>query len=251
MKRILFLLFATATLLTGCMPQTFYRNLQVRRPSPSGLDLARKTMSVVYLSDPDTTVENVAQRQALRLAAQLESDYYERRESVGVFRLDKDPAGDYHQFDTLVRLIVGTGDDVVFLVDTPEGDGGNYSIYTLDSMSGSDKIYHSAGVGSTFSAFVPDWKEVTFEVLYFDSASKWVKASNLAYDDKWADAARIWMELAESGKPLQRAAACYNVGLASFLLGDSDLAVKWLDRSDAYCKLEPTPRLRKIIASLQ
>lgn len=250
MKRLFLLLLGAATLLTACGPQSFTTALQVRQPSMSGLDLAKKTLSVVYLSDPDTLVENRAEQQALLLAAQLEDDYFDRREAVNIFKLEKDPAGDYAQADTLIRMVLGTGDDVVFLVDTPDAEG-NYRVYAFDSMSGSDEVRKFSGRGTPGREFSPGWKEVRFEVLYFDSSRQWAQAADLAYDNKWAEAAQLWMEFATQGQEVRRASACYNTSLACYLMGDKTLALKWLDQADALCPLEQSTYLRRFLATVK
>ena len=54
MKRIILLTALAGLLLTACGPQTYTKYMHVRQPSRSGMDLSKRTMSVVYLSDKDS-----------------------------------------------------------------------------------------------------------------------------------------------------------------------------------------------------
>ena len=251
--RLSVLLTAAVLLLSACGPQTFRVYYQVRQPSRAGLDLSKKTMSVVYLSDPDTTVSALACRQATELARTLEENYFDGKTAVGFYELEKDPAGDYSQTDTLIRMVVGTGDDVVFLLETPDMSAPSvYQIYALDSMSGSDQVLKFAGSGTVGEEFVPNWKYVAFEVIYFESSGKWTQACGAVDDGNWDYALKLWMELAGQGKNMiRRAGACYDAAIACYLLGDKPLAYKWLDRADAACPLEESQSLRRLFNTLK
>lgn len=253
MKRIILFTALAGLLLTACGPQSYTKFLQIRQPSRSGMDLSKRTMSVVYLSDKDTLTEAASAKQANFLAANLEKDYFDGEQKVAIYRLDKDPKGDYSQRDTLIRMVVGTGDDVVFLVDTPEqGHQAAYNLYVLDSMSGSDEVKKFAGENRIGDEFTPEWYLVSLEVLYFESSNRWDKATDYMEDDRWADAAKIWMEIASDSKNnLRRASACYNTAIASWLLGEKALAIKWLDRADASYKLDQSKSLRRLFSTLK
>lgn len=253
MKRIILLTALAGLLLAACGPQTYTKYMQVRQPSRAGIDLTKRTMSVVYLSDPDSLTETASSRQAMFLARNLENQYFDGEEKVALYRLDKDPAGDYTQRDTLIRMVVGTGDDVVFLVDTPEqGHQAAYNVYVLDSMSGSDEVKKFAGESRIGDEFAPDWVMVSLEVLYFEAASRWDKAMDYAEVDRWADAMKVWMEIAgDTRNNLRRAAACYDTAIASWLLGDKTLAYKWLDRADASYPLDASKSLRRLFNTLK
>ena len=253
MKRIILLTALAGLLLAACGPQTYTKYMHVRQPSRSGIDLSKRTMSVVYLSDADSLTEIASSKQANFLAANLEKSYFEGEQKVAIYRLDKDPKGDYSQRDTLIRMIVGTGDDVVFLVDTPEqGHQAAYNVYVLDSMGGSDEVKKFAGENRIGDEFSPEWVLVNFDVLYFESASRWDKAMDYVEVDRWSDALKVWMEIAsDTGNSVRRAAACYDAAIATWLLGDKQLAVKWLDRADASYKLDSAKTLRRLFNTLK
>ena len=150
-------------------------------------------------------------------------------------------------------MVVGTGDDVVFLVDTPEqGHQAAYNVYVLDSMSGSDEVKKFAGESRIGDEFAPDWVMVSLEVLYFEAASRWDKAMDYVEVDRWADAMKVWMEIAgDTRNNIRRAAACYDTAIASWLLGDKALAYKWLDRADASYPLDASKSLRRLFNTLK
>lgn len=253
MKRIILLTALAGLLLTACGPQTYTKYMHVRQPSRSGMDLSKRTMSVVYLSDKDSLTEIASAKQANFLAANLEKNYFGGEEKVAIYRLDKDPKGDYSQRDTLIRMVVGTGDDVVFLIDTPEqGHQAAYNVYVLDSMSGSDEVKKFAGKNRIGDEFSPEWVLVNFDVLYFEAASRWDKATDYVEEDQWEEAMKVWMEIAsDSSNNLRRAAACYNTAIASWLLGEKELAIKWLDRADASYQLDSAKTLRRLFKTLK
>ena len=253
MKRLILLTALAGLLLTACGPQTYTKYMHVKQPSRSGMDLSKRTMSVVYLSDADSLTEMASSRQANFLAANLEKHYFDGEEKVAIYRLDKDPNGDYTQRDTLIRLVVGTGDDVVFLVDTPEqGHQAAYNLYVLDSMGGSDEVKKFAGENRIGDEFAPDWVLVSLDLLYFDSSSRWDKSMDYAEEDRWEEAMKVWMEIAADAKsPVRRAAACYDTAIAAWLLGNKQLALKWLDRADASCVFSESRSLRHLFTTLK
>ena len=48
---------------------------------------------------------------------------------------------------------------------------------------------------------------------------------------------------------LKRSCAEYNIAIACLMLGDAELAIEWLDRSDADCNLPMSEALRKRISA--
>ena len=102
-------------------------------------------------------------------------------------------------------------------------------------------------VGTTISAsFKSQWKYEQYSVVYFDSP-RWFTAMEYADRYYWKDAMNIWMELLDTNDMLKRSCAAYNLALASYMLGDYELASMWLDRSDIDNKLPLSDALRKRI----
>ena len=114
MKRFNLTLGLAALALAACSPQTLTMSVDMRHPSKSGIDLAKKTISIVYMDDetPDTTFSNGV---ASSLARSLEEDYFGGNEAIGVYKIPVDSVS----LDLMHRLVMDTGDDVVFLLGPP------------------------------------------------------------------------------------------------------------------------------------
>ncbi len=96
--------------------------------------------------------------------------------------------------------------------------------------------------------FAPQWKREQYTLTYFDS-SRWYDALSKASDYDWKGAVDVWISLLESKDMLKRSCAEYNIAIACLMLGDAELAIEWLDRSDADCKLPMSEALRKRISA--
>ncbi len=303
MRRFTLTMGLAALALAACSPQTLTLNVDMRHPSKSGIDLSRKTMSVVYMDDgaADTAFSNGV---ASSLARSLEEDYFAGREAVGVYKIPADSVS----LDLMHRLVIDTGDDVVFLIgppafgevalsdnvarkDSKSVDSAyvtqaqipyNAKLFVYDSMDKDDRMQMFRGssilrtpvynngvtakeylkelalknkaegadlVGKQISnRFVPTWKTEGYSLYYFEGWDEdWVNAAYLAYDMNWKQAADIWMKKVNDNSYTKRACACYNTALAFYMMGDLNLATKWLDRADQYGTPSLSPGLRKRI----
>ena len=111
-------ILAAALMAVACSPQVYPLYLEVRGPSPSGLKLAGKNISVVYM-DGNNQVDSLFDRQvASSLARSLEEDYFDGREQVGIFRT---PATDSVSLDLMHSLVMETEGDVVFVLSSTLG----------------------------------------------------------------------------------------------------------------------------------
>lgn len=307
MRKLSFLtLAAAATLcLASCEPEVFSMLIDVRQPSKSGINLAGKTMSVVYMDDLSgrDTVFNAMVAEGFAKA--LEEDYFGGEEAVNIYRMEKDMAGVYSSKDTLVNVAVRSGDDVVFLFDSPSfGDltisekssVANASepnlrkvtvkapfkldmyVYntmgkdTVNTYRGSssvnqqvlckdedtsedvaDALWASLGqMGETTGKraadkFVSTWESESFYFYFYDYNDAWMKGVRAAYEYRWHDAIDAWMELLDSKNMARRAAAEYDIAQAFFLLGDYEMAQKWLDQSNKECRLPLNAQLQRNI----
>ena len=303
MKRFTLTLGLAALALAACSPQTLTLNVDMRHPSKSGLDLAKKTMSIVYMDDekPDTTFSNGV---ASALARSLEEDYFGGNEAIGVYKIPTDSVS----LDLMHRLVIDTGDDVVFLLGPPTFGEVALSenvalrqpvsvdsafiaqaqipyaakLFVYDSMDKEDRLQvfrgnsilrtqvYSSGVtapeflkdkaleskelgaelvGKQISnRFVPTWKTEAYSLYYFEGwDDDWVQAAYLASEMEWKKAADIWMKKIGDNSYTKRACACYNTALAFYMMGDLNLATKWLDRADQFGTPSLSPGLRKRI----
>ena len=275
MKR--FLSFAAAALmLAACSPQAYVMRLEMRNPSPSGLDLDNKSMAVVYLDNGtyrDSLFNNCF---ADGLAQGLESEYFEGKRIVEIYSAYPDFGEVYTSKDSLQSLVMRLNKDVVFLVDTPVfADSDNDKIacstkvYVYDSMNPKDEVKratdqamvtNSLAEGSLFGSdaqmmglrtakpFFNTWSPESHSVIYFDGVNEnWTRAVWLAQDMEWEQAREIWMELAQHKDPLYASCAQYDTALACYMMRQYDLALEWLDLSDKTQVVSLSLGLRKRI----
>lgn len=303
MRRFTLTLGLAALALAACSPQTLTLSVDMRHPSKSGIDLSRKSMSIVYMDDgtADSTFSNGV---ASSLARSLEEDYFAGREAIGVYKIPTDSVS----LDLMHRLVMDTGDDVVFLLGPPAfGEVAlsenaavknsvsvdsafvaqaqipyNARLFVYDSMDKQDRLQLFRGssilrtqvfsngvtaseflkekaleakdlgadlVGKQISnRFVPTWKTEGYSLYYFEGWDEdWIEAISLAYDMNWKAAADIWMKKVNENSYTKRACACYNTALAFYMMGDLNLATKWLDRADQLGMPSLSPGLRKRI----
>ena len=116
------LLLAAAILLPvaiSCGPSVYFIDVETRQPSPAGVDLVGKTISVVYLdagSDEDSLFSATLTDAFVR---RLERDYFDGDSLISVFCLDRQDGVDYSSKTEMVDLLVETGSDVLFLFEAP------------------------------------------------------------------------------------------------------------------------------------
>lgn len=272
MNRIYTLLVLSALLLVSCGPSRYAVQVEMRYPSKSGLELAGKIVSVVYLTDGDAEIDGFDASMADGFAYSLENDYGTGEGSVGVYSIE-DKGGQYSHKDTLVNLLMDTGSDVVFLFDRTEisrvgADMLKFSLklYCFDAMNTAENVYSFTG-SSMFEAkggelqkegweagctvavsFKSQWKHEQYSIVYYDS-EKWYDALEKAESYEWKDAMDIWMTFLDTNDPLKRSSAEYNIAVACYMLGDYALAKEWLELSDNDNRLPLSDALHKRIDS--
>lgn len=311
MKNRLILAAAAAMHLTACSPEIYNVYLDVRQPSSSGLNLAGKSIAVVYMDGPTKADSLLSAGSAAVFAEALEKDYFGGEEVIGMFAY---PVADTVSLDAMRNLVMDTGEDVVFLlrtvIDTPkEGKTNNpfakathpdsayiytskvpvnVNLYVYDSM-GKDQVnsfngsttvnvgvfnngivpqenledmarervpgISSRSMGERISKrFLSNWETQSFGFYWFDDlySYDWLNALSLVGEGKFTDAIKKWEPFVKGKNKYKAAHACYNVALAFYMLGDMQLAGKWLDEADKLENVSQTGYLRrKIINSLQ
>ena len=305
MKQILYIV-ALAFLAASCGPSRHSIHVEMRHPSKSGIEFASKNVAVVHMENDNRISNLLAEGIADGLAYSLEQDYGTGEGSVGIYRMRVTPGGVYSSKDTLMNLIIDTGADVVFLLDTlavgdmtmggpsavasPSSADSSYlstgnlpfkiGLYCFDAMNDSEKVYSFSGssvavpyaysdgkqsagtireraveslvelgfeAGMKISSnFKSQWRYEQYSVVYFDSP-QWYKAMEYADRYQWKSAMDIWLGLLDTNDVLKSSSAAYNLALASYMLGDYDLASRWLDKSDKDSKLPMSDSLRKRI----
>lgn len=257
-------------LLASCGPVRHAVHVEMRYPSKSGIELAGKIVSVVYLSECDSVADVFNAALSAGFAAELEKDYGTGEGSIGIYSIE-DKGGRYSDKDTLVNLLMDTGADVVFLFDKVEKDKVNDNmtkftvrLYSFDAMNKEENVYSFAGStvlnvseaaleeeafkagGTVAGSFKSQWKHEQYSIAYYDK-EKWYRGLEKAEAYDWKGAMDIWMELLDSPDPMKRSCAQYNIAVSCYMLGDYELASEWLDLSDKENKLPLSDALRKRI----
>ena len=120
MKKFLVILSA-AVGLAACSPQVYPLFMEMRQPSASGLTLAGKTASVVYMDGLNHTDSLFDRHASSALARALEADYFDGEEVIGLSRI---ATPDTVDVNLMHELVMETGGDVIFLLssslDLPE-----------------------------------------------------------------------------------------------------------------------------------
>lgn len=295
-----------AALAVSCGPSRHSIHVEMRHPSKSGIEFAGKNVAVVYLENDNPYSNGLAEGISDGLAYSLEQDYGTGSGSIGVYRMRVISGGSYSSRDTLINLLLDTGSDVVFMMDTlatgaftmggptsvasPSSRDSSYistgslpftmKLYCYDAMDKEDKVYTFSGssvavpfaysdgtasldsiqeraiaslpelgfeAGMTLSStFKAQWKHEQYSIVYFDSP-QWLKALDYAEAYEWKMAIDVWINLLDTNDMLKRSCAAYNLAVATYMLGDYDLASEWLDRSDDDNKLPLSDALRKRI----
>lgn len=117
MKRLS--IFVAALLLAACSPQVYPLHLEVRQPSVSGLDLNRKSISIVYMDGTNNLDSLFDRGVASAMARLLEEDYFDGQEAVGIYHA---PSVDTVTVEKMHSLVMDTEKDVVFFLSTRLGE---------------------------------------------------------------------------------------------------------------------------------
>lgn len=120
MKSVLKYLLAVSAALAAvsCGPSKYMMHLEMRYPSKAGVELAGKNVSVVYLENSTPLQDGFNASMAEGLAYTIENEYGTGEGSVGIYKMPRSASGDYSSKDTLTNLLMDTGSDFVFLLDT-------------------------------------------------------------------------------------------------------------------------------------
>lgn len=139
-------IFLALVMLSACGPSRHAIYVEMRQPSKSGIEFAGKNVAVVHLDNGNELSSSLSEGIADGLAYSLEQDYGTGEGSVGIYRMPVTKGADYSSKDTLVTLLMDTGSDVLFLIDTLAVGkmtmGGSTSVA---SASSPDSSYISTG----------------------------------------------------------------------------------------------------------
>lgn len=158
-KSLLFALAIVLLLAASCGPAKYAVQVEMRYPSRVGVDLTGKLVSVISLEGSNPYASDFSEAIASSFASALEKEYNTGEGSIGVYRMRLLPGGVYSSRDSLVNLLMDTGSDAVFLLDT-------ISLGTM-TVSGATAV---ASPASADSAFVSTANvSYSFRMYHFDA----------------------------------------------------------------------------------
>lgn len=252
MKRFFFGLtagIAALSMICSCSPTVYNYVYDVIQPSEYGVELNGKSVASVYFDNLHVNDVLFESSLASSFSRNLSKEYASV-DSSAIFTLEYSDSTDFSSKSSIAEILTGTGCDVLFFFGVPSfSDSSRYSqpILVYDSLNKSDKIISfeakgeagedmvSAGsaVGKGIAdTFAPQWMEEVFSVISFGGV-RWSEAEAYAADCEWKKAIEIWLDLAGSNDSSVRSAAEYNIALGCFMSAMPELAIEWLDRSDA------------------
>ncbi len=200
MKRIFIL--CLLALAVSCGPSKHAVQVEMRHPSRAGVELAGKTVAVVYLENDNVIATDFNESMADGFAYTLEEDYGTGSGSIGIYRMRKAEGADYASKDSLFNILMDTGSDVVFLFDTVKFGNmtvGSSSKVALPSSPDSSYI-NSASIPFTmklycFDAMNKDEKVQTFGGTTLARPSVYSDGK----DDSTLATGKAWAALGEEG----------------------------------------------------
>lgn len=253
-------------MLISCAPARYILDAEMRYTSRAGVDLTDKNVTIVYgqagVYPNDPFLKSMADGFAWNLRDRYQS-------SIGQVKVcELKSASQYTSRDSLINLLVKTGADVVFLLDKVDLQSSSFSFVMrcYDAMNQKDKVqlFTGSSVAESMSsneevaaqgweagkevasAFEPQWKHEQYSLYYFESEG-WYAALEKAQAFDWKAAMDIWIKYLKVKDQLKSACAAYNIATASYMMGDYELATRWLDYADENADLLVSPGLRKRI----
>ena len=124
---------------------------------------------------------------------------------------------------------------------------------SLGRQAAADSLWNRIGSSAenlgevSARTFAPVWKEETYTFIYYENPAAWLNAAQYASDYRWDEAINVWISLLDTNNTMKRSCAEYNIATACFLMGDNELALKWLNSSDEDYPISLSKALRKRI----
>lgn len=273
MRKVTVAILAAALSAIACAPTSHIVSVDMRYPSSSGIDLIGKTVSVTFVQNnpKDSTFLSAV---ADGFAYALEKEYFSGESAIDVFEIKATEGADYSSRDTLVNLVMSTSADIAFLFDecdyiydkeTLDTAKFRLKLYAYDSMDKADTVRYTSGVrnfriksvnssaelastsGSMIADFFdPTWKTENYTFYYYDN-SKWLDAVIFADNYQWNNAIKKFLEFVDTNDLVKRSCASFDIAICCYMLEYYDLALEWLDRSDADYKMPTASTLRSRI----
>lgn len=202
MKKLFLLLIISCLCFASCGPSKHAIHVEMRHPSRSGVDLAGKIVSVVYLENDDQVATQFNASMADGFACTLEEDYSAGGGSIGIYRMRQQEGADYATKDSLFNILMDTGADVVFLFDTVK--------FGSMSVGGPSRVAYASSADSSYvsSGTIP----FSVKLYCYDGMNKSDRVQSFGgtsiarpeiysdgKDDKSLAARKAWKVLGEEG----------------------------------------------------
>ena len=272
-SRITVFCVAAVAALTSCGPSVYVLDIETRQPSLAGVDLAGRTVSVVYTDSGNPADSVFSAEFASAFVSELESDYFGGDSLVTVFCLDEGQAAETPDKARMADLLVETGSDVVFLFASPEignyeGSGSgqvpfSVGLYVYDSMDSRDSVLFFSGSSmaeisdptdaaliagkASGNKFSPRWKAESIVFFVYDSQI-WYDTYRYVNEYEWQKAMDVWMSMLGTANLEKKACLEYNLAAACYLQGEYGLALEWLQLSEEHFQLPYRQNLKSKIA---
>ena len=242
MKRFLFPLILSLLMIVSCGPSRHAVHVEMRYPSKSGLDLAAKIVSVVYLENNDANASSFTEGMAKGFAYALEQDYGTGEGSIGVYRMRYQEGANYASKDSLMNLVIDTDADLVVLFDPVELGtlqlGGASRVASPTSPSethlNSGSIVFSMsmhcfdGMDKTEQVYSFEGSSIAEPVVYSDGTLSSTELMKKAYQNLQSEGWETGEQIATSFK------AQWKHEQYSLTYFDNEKWYKALDRAEAY-----------------
>lgn len=145
MKPSALLILLMSAGLVSCGPSKYIIDLEMRKPCKSGIELVGKNISVVYLENEKKDNSTFNRGMAEGFAESLEKEYSLDPGEVGLYSVSASAGSDYSSRDSLFNILMDTGSDVVFLLDTVKLGNAEIGPYAKVSVPASpDSSYLSS-----------------------------------------------------------------------------------------------------------
>lgn len=168
-----FLAFFFVVVAVSCSPARHVVNVEMRYPSKSGLELAGKSLSVVYVEAENDYATSMMEGMVDGFTSALEKDYGMGEGEISIYSIKPDLAAIYSSRDSLMNILMDTGTDVVFLFDSLKmGALTMGATEKVASASSPDSLYITTGsMPFTMSLYCYDSLNKADKVFTFSGKS--------------------------------------------------------------------------------
>lgn len=119
------------------------------------------------------------------------------------------------------------------MIRIPEGPDGSYTqSYVASFLKENDSLFMHLLGRKIAESISTTWETEEWMLVDYPSDEKWHSAYKNAMDFKWEEAVKGWLPLAEDKDSVKASCAAFNIAVACQMLGNTELALSWID----YCR---------------